>query len=81
MDNSHVALVSLRLDADMFDPFRCDRNMVLGINIERWALQRIASTNTLPFLTAPMIVAFVTGCAESDSCGITQQTAMPWTVD
>lgn len=34
MDNSHVALVSLKLDADMFDPFRCDRNMVLGINIE-----------------------------------------------
>lgn len=38
MDNSHVALVSLKLDADMFDPFRCDRNMVLGINIEKWAL-------------------------------------------
>ena len=33
MDNSHVALVSLQLKEDMFEPFRCDRNIALGINL------------------------------------------------
>lgn len=33
MDNSHVALVSLLLAADGFDPYRCDRNLALGINL------------------------------------------------
>lgn len=33
MDNSHVALVSMMLRADAFAPFRCDRNIALGINL------------------------------------------------
>ncbi|TPX38021.1 hypothetical protein SmJEL517_g00392 [Synchytrium microbalum] len=33
MDNSHVALVILSLKAGMFDPFRCDRNLSIGINL------------------------------------------------
>lgn len=33
MDNSHVALVALLLRADGFSPFRCDRNLSLGINV------------------------------------------------
>lgn len=33
MDNSHVALVSMLLRADAFSPFRCDRNIALGINL------------------------------------------------
>ena len=33
MDNSHVALVSMMLKADSFSPFRCDRNIALGINL------------------------------------------------
>ncbi|ORX59403.1 proliferating cell nuclear antigen [Hesseltinella vesiculosa] len=33
MDNSHVALVSMLLRADGFDPYRCDRNLPLGINL------------------------------------------------
>ena len=33
MDNSHVALVSILLRADGFDPYRCDRNVSLGINL------------------------------------------------
>ncbi|GAO51699.1 hypothetical protein G7K_5792-t1 [Saitoella complicata NRRL Y-17804] len=33
MDNSHVALVSLLLRADGFEPYRCDRNLALGINL------------------------------------------------
>ncbi|KAG9301516.1 hypothetical protein G9A89_008368 [Geosiphon pyriformis] len=33
MDNSHVALVSVMLRAEGFDPYRCDRNMPLGVNL------------------------------------------------
>ncbi|KAF2270380.1 putative proliferating cell nuclear antigen [Lojkania enalia] len=33
MDNSHVALVSMMLKTEAFSPFRCDRNIALGINL------------------------------------------------
>ncbi|KAF8469570.1 proliferating cell nuclear antigen [Kalaharituber pfeilii] len=33
MDNSHVALVSMLLRADGFSPYRCDRNIALGVNL------------------------------------------------
>lgn len=33
MDSSHVSLVSLLMRADGFDPYRCDRNISLGINM------------------------------------------------
>ncbi|CAO3638580.1 unnamed protein product [Cunninghamella echinulata] len=33
MDNSHVALVAMMLRADGFDPYRCDCNLPLGINL------------------------------------------------
>ncbi|KAF1842737.1 proliferating cell nuclear antigen [Cucurbitaria berberidis CBS 394.84] len=33
MDNSHVALVSMLLRSEAFEPFRCDRNIALGINV------------------------------------------------
>ena len=33
MDNSHVALVSVLLKADGFDPYTCDRNIPLGVNL------------------------------------------------
>ncbi|KAH4034130.1 cyclin [Parastagonospora nodorum] len=33
MDNSHVALVSMLLRSEAFTPFRCDRNIALGINL------------------------------------------------
>ncbi|KNE55280.1 proliferating cell nuclear antigen (pcna) [Allomyces macrogynus ATCC 38327] len=32
MDSSHVALVALLMRAEGFDPYRCDRNIALGIN-------------------------------------------------
>lgn len=32
MDNSHVALVAMLLCSDGFDPYRCARNLPLGIN-------------------------------------------------
>ncbi|KAI1265936.1 proliferating cell nuclear antigen [Xylariaceae sp. FL1019] len=33
MDNSHVALVSMLLKAESFNPYRCDRNIALGVNL------------------------------------------------
>lgn len=33
MDNSHVALVAVNLDAAGFDMYRCDRPMPLGVNL------------------------------------------------
>ncbi|KAI8334982.1 proliferating cell nuclear antigen [Chlamydoabsidia padenii] len=33
MDNSHVALVAMMLRSDGFDPYRCDRNLPLGVNL------------------------------------------------
>lgn len=33
MDSSHVALVSMILKAEGFSPYRCDRNIALGINL------------------------------------------------
>ncbi|KAJ1675586.1 hypothetical protein EV182_000985 [Spiromyces aspiralis] len=33
MDGSHIAMSSLQLRADGFDPYRCDRNLSLGINL------------------------------------------------
>lgn len=33
MDSSHVSLVSMLLRSDLFDPYRCDRNVSLGINL------------------------------------------------
>ena len=61
MDNSHVALVSLKLDADMFDPFRCDRNMVLGINIEKWALTMLCSPTLYFFYNISAVMWYLFG--------------------
>jgi proliferating cell nuclear antigen len=33
MDNSHVALVSVKLKATGFKKYRCDRPMPLGVNL------------------------------------------------
>jgi proliferating cell nuclear antigen len=33
MDNSHVALVSMMLKTEAFEPYRCDRNIALGVNL------------------------------------------------
>ncbi|ETS87940.1 hypothetical protein G7054_g4475 [Neopestalotiopsis clavispora] len=33
MDNSHVALVSMMYKAESFSPYRCDRNIALGVNL------------------------------------------------
>lgn len=33
MDNSHVALVAMELNSEGFEPYRCDRNITLGIKL------------------------------------------------
>ncbi len=35
MDTSHVCLISLELDGGAFDPFRCDKNMTLGVSTSK----------------------------------------------
>jgi len=37
MDSSHVALVSVKLEAQGFEEFRCDRSQSIGINIQNMA--------------------------------------------
>ncbi|KAI8316258.1 Proliferating cell nuclear antigen [Colletotrichum sp. SAR11_59] len=39
MDNSHVALVSMALKTEAFSPYRCDRNIALGLNLA--SLQKV----------------------------------------
>lgn len=57
MDNSHVALVSMNLQADSFAPYRCDRNIALGVNLTSLTkVLRAAQNNdvlTLKALDAP----------------------------
>lgn len=33
MDNSHVALVAMELTSEGFEPYRCDRNITLGVKL------------------------------------------------
>lgn len=70
MDNSHVALVSMMLKSESFAPFRCDRNIALGINLS--SLQKVlraAQNNdilTLKAEDAPDVVNLVFESANSD---------------
>jgi proliferating cell nuclear antigen len=70
MDNSHVALVSMMLKAEAFSPFRCDRNIPLGINLT--SLQKVlraAQANdilTIKAEDAPDVVNLVFESSEKD---------------
>nr|POF20009.1 proliferating cell nuclear antigen [Quercus suber] len=70
MDNSHVALVSMTLKSESFSPFRCDRNIALGINLA--SLQKVlkCAANedvlTLKAEDAPDTVNMVFENADSD---------------
>lgn len=35
MDDSHVSLVSVNLKAEGFEKYRCDRNLIMGMNLGR----------------------------------------------
>jgi len=70
MDNSHVALVSMMLKSESFSPFRCDRNIALGINLT--SLQKVlrCAQNedilTLKAEDSPDVVNLVFESAEND---------------
>ncbi|KAF2146473.1 uncharacterized protein K452DRAFT_262279 [Aplosporella prunicola CBS 121167] len=70
MDNSHVALVSMMLKSESFSPFRCDRNIALGINLTSLTkVLRCAQPEdilTLKAEDAPDVVNFVFESAQSD---------------
>lgn len=70
MDNSHVALVSMMLKAESFSPFRCDRNIALGINLSSlMKVLRCAQNEdilTLKAEDAPDVVNLVFESSETD---------------
>ncbi|KAH0544158.1 DNA polymerase delta processivity factor [Glutinoglossum americanum] len=70
MDNSHVALVSMMLKAEAFSPYRCDRNIALGINLTSLTkVLRCAQNDdilTLKAEDAPDIVNLTFESSESD---------------
>ncbi|KAF2459799.1 proliferating cell nuclear antigen, N-terminal domain-containing protein [Lineolata rhizophorae] len=70
MDNSHVALVAMMLRSDAFSPFRCDRNIALGINLTSLTKVLRCAQNedilTLKAEDAPDVVNLVFESAESD---------------
>lgn len=43
MDNSHVALVSLKLLAEQFESYRCDHPIPLGVNVSSVLYYSLAS--------------------------------------
>lgn len=70
MDNSHVALVTMHLKTDAFSPYRCDRNIALGVNLA--SLQKVlrAAQNedllTLKAEDAPDVLNLVFENSEND---------------
>lgn len=70
MDNSHVALVSMMLKADGFSPYRCDRNIALGVNLTSLTKVLRAAQNedilTLKAEDAPDSLNLVFESAEND---------------
>lgn len=34
MDTSHVCLVAVEISSDGFEPYRCDRNITLGLGLK-----------------------------------------------
>ena len=70
MDNSHVALVSLMLKAESFSPYRCDRNIALGVNLTSLTKVLRAAQNedilTLKAEDAPDVLNLVFESSEND---------------
>ncbi|KAF1818076.1 proliferating cell nuclear antigen [Dissoconium aciculare CBS 342.82] len=70
MDNSHVALVSMMLKSESFSPFRCDRNIALGINLTSLTKVLRCAANedilTMKAEDAPDVVGFTFENAETD---------------
>ncbi|TGO54400.1 hypothetical protein BOTNAR_0269g00040 [Botryotinia narcissicola] len=70
MDNSHVALVSMMLKAEGFSPYRCDRNVALGVNLTSLTKVLRAVQNedilTIKAEDAPDVLNLVFESSESD---------------
>ncbi|RDW67730.1 proliferating cell nuclear antigen [Coleophoma cylindrospora] len=70
MDNSHVALVSMMLKAEGFAPYRCDRNVALGVNLTSLTKVLRAAQNedilTLKAEDAPDVLNLVFESSDSD---------------
>ena len=70
MDNSHVALVSMSLKAEGFSPFRCDRNIALGVNLTSLTKVLRAAQNedilTLKAADAPDVLNLIFENTDSD---------------
>ncbi|KAL2813800.1 Mysoin-binding motif of peroxisomes-domain-containing protein [Aspergillus cavernicola] len=70
MDNSHVALVSMLLKAEAFSPYRCDRNIALGIDLVSLTKVLKAAQNedilTLKAEDSPDVVNLMFESAETD---------------
>jgi len=70
MDNSHVALVSMMLKAESFSPYRCDRNVALGVNLTSLTKVLRAAQGedilTLKAEDAPDVLNLVFESSESD---------------
>ena len=70
MDNSHVALVSMLLRAEGFSPYRCDRNIALGMNLGSLTKVLKAAQNedilTLKAEDSPDAVSLMFESAETD---------------
>ncbi|OBT62995.1 hypothetical protein VE03_07626 [Pseudogymnoascus sp. 23342-1-I1] len=70
MDNSHVALVSMMLKAEGFSPYRCDRNIALGVNLTSLTKVLRAAQNedilTIKAEDAPDVLNLVFESSDSD---------------
>ncbi|KZZ95945.1 Proliferating cell nuclear antigen, PCNA [Moelleriella libera RCEF 2490] len=70
MDNSHVALVSMLLKAESFVPYRCDRNIALGVNLTSLTKVLRAAQNedvvTLKAEDAPDVLNLLFETADND---------------
>ena len=70
MDNSHVALVSMMLKAEAFSPYRCDRNISLGVNLTSLTKVLRAAQNedilTLKAEDGPDVLNLVFESSEND---------------
>jgi proliferating cell nuclear antigen len=61
MDSSHVCLVSLNLQADGFDHYRCDKNLSMGLHLPNLA-------KILKCAGAPAVLPSASGTPHTIAC-------------
>ncbi|GFP87644.1 proliferating cell nuclear antigen [Phtheirospermum japonicum] len=71
MDSSHVALVAFLLRAEGFDHYRCDRNLMMGMNVANMAkMLKCASNDDIVTIKADDGTDTVTFMFESPCDGL-----------